>query len=96
MTEFHAGLHERAEEALTALAQARATGDDYSVDIHTEELDSLLRLADEHGVRLPELDGWRRHHAAERHPLGPHHAVRRPQPSQGGEGAVHGGVCPRR
>lgn len=64
MTEFHAGLHERAREALTALTQAEASGDDFSVDIHTEELGSLLRLADEHGVRLPELDGWRRDHAA--------------------------------
>lgn len=64
MTEFHAGLQERAAEALTGLTQAEASGDDFSVDIHTAELGSLLRLADEHGVRLPELDAWRRDHAA--------------------------------
>lgn len=64
MTEFHSGLHERAREALSSLSQAEASGDDFSVDIHTEEIGSLLRLADEHGVRLPELDAWRRDHAA--------------------------------
>ncbi len=59
MTEFHTSLHERAREALAGLARARDLGDDYSVDVLTGELDSIQRLADDHDVRLPELDAFR-------------------------------------
>lgn len=64
MTEFHQQLHERAQDALRSLSQAQTAGDDYSADIHTGELESILRLADEHDVRLPELDAFREAHAA--------------------------------
>jgi hypothetical protein len=60
MTEFPTQLRDRAREALKALEEAREAGDDYSVDIRTGELESIKRLADEHDVRLPELDGFRR------------------------------------
>jgi hypothetical protein len=60
MTEFLTQLRDRAKEALKALEEAREAGDDYSVDIRTGELESIKRLADEHDVRLPELDGFRR------------------------------------
>ncbi|MDQ2755549.1 MAG: hypothetical protein M3Y71_03145 [Actinomycetota bacterium] len=59
MTEFHTILHERAREALARLSRAVDLGDDYSVDVLTGELDSIQRLADDHDVRLPELDAYR-------------------------------------
>ncbi len=59
MTEFVAALRDRAKEALRSLDEARGAGDDYSVDIHTSELESIQRLADEHDVRLPELAAFR-------------------------------------
>lgn len=59
MTEFHTSLHERAREALANLVRARDGEDDYSVDVLTGELESILRLADDHGVPLPELDDFR-------------------------------------
>ncbi len=59
MTEFVAELRDRAAQALQALDEARRVGDDYSVGIHTGEIESIQRLADDHDVRLPELDAFR-------------------------------------
>lgn len=59
MTEFHTNLQERAREVLAGLVEARDAGDDYSVDVHTSELDTIQRLADDHDVRIPELDHYR-------------------------------------
>ncbi|MEP6797561.1 MAG: hypothetical protein ABI890_05405 [Lapillicoccus sp.] len=64
MTEFSAQLRERARESLRLLAEAEACGDDYSVDVHTGELESISRMADEHDVRVPELTTFRASHAA--------------------------------
>ena len=64
MTEFHSQLRDRARDALRQLAEAQAAGDDYSVDIHTGELDSISRLADEHDLRLPEVEAFRSSRAA--------------------------------
>lgn len=64
MTEFHTQLRDRAREALRQLAEAQAADDDYSVDVRTGELDSISRTADEHDLRVPELDAWRRSRAA--------------------------------
>jgi len=64
MTEFHAQLRDRAREALRQLAEAKATGDDYSIDVHSGELDSIARTAEEHDVRVPELETFRGSHAA--------------------------------
>lgn len=64
MTEFHAQLRDRAREALRQLAEAQATGDDYSIDVHSGALDSIARTAEEHDVRVPELEAFRGSHAA--------------------------------
>ena len=58
MTEFLTQLRERARQALAALQEARLADDDYSVDVHTGELESIARLASEHDLRLPELDSF--------------------------------------
>ncbi len=59
MTEFLANLRDRARQALRSLEEARDAGDDYAMGIHTSELESIQRLADEHDVRLPELAAFR-------------------------------------
>jgi hypothetical protein len=56
MTEFLDQLRHRVRHALDDLERARAAGDDYSVQIHTGELESIARIAESHGVRLRELD----------------------------------------
>ena len=53
VNEFFAQLQVRIEEAERLLAAAQADGDDYSATVHTGELDSLRRLARQHGLRLP-------------------------------------------
>ncbi len=59
MSEFQTELRDRAKQALRSLDEARKSGDDYSVDIHTGELESIQRLADENDVRVPELVRFR-------------------------------------
>ena len=57
MSEFASNVNERVREAKSALDHARAEGDDYLVGVHTGELESLARLAEEHDVPLPAPDG---------------------------------------
>jgi len=59
MTEFGEQIRVRVLDALDDLAQARAAGDDYRIQIHTGELESFARLAAENGVRVPELEQFR-------------------------------------
>ncbi len=59
MTEFQSELRDRAKQALQSLDEARTSGDDYCADVHTGELESIARLADDHDVRIPELDRFR-------------------------------------
>ena len=59
MTEFGEQIRVRVLDALDALAQARAAGDDYRIQIHTGELESFARLAAENGIRVPELEHFR-------------------------------------
>ncbi len=59
MTEFGEQIRVRVLDALDDLAQARAVGDDYRIQIHTGELESFARLAAENGVRVPELEQFR-------------------------------------
>lgn len=59
MTEFLDQLRHRVRHALDDLEQARAAGDDYSVQVHTGELESIARIAEAHGVHLRELEGFR-------------------------------------
>ncbi|GCD99991.1 MULTISPECIES: hypothetical protein [Embleya] len=55
MDEFTAGVLRRIRETEQALKQACDTGDDFLVEVEQSELDDLLRMASEHGVRvLPE------------------------------------------
>jgi len=50
--EFAADLRRRVFEARQALAEATADDDLYAVDVRLGELDSMLRLAMEHGIEL--------------------------------------------
>ena len=52
MTEFHNEITRRAVEAQGSLAEAWATGDDYLAGIRLGEIQSLARLAAEHGLVL--------------------------------------------
>jgi hypothetical protein len=49
-SEFAGDLRRRVREARQALEAAKSAGDFYAVDVRTGELESLLRLAMEHGV----------------------------------------------
>lgn len=55
MTEFHAEMRDRAATAVKSLKHAEANGDDYLVEVRQAELENLARLADDHGLRIPEL-----------------------------------------
>jgi len=55
MTEFHAQLTARAQEAAQLLAEAQRSGDDFSLEAHRADLDDIVRIAHEHGVPLPDL-----------------------------------------
>ncbi len=55
MSEFSAELTGRAEQALTSLREATESGDDYLVGVLVGELQSLTRLADDHGIELPAV-----------------------------------------
>ena len=59
MTEFVDQIRLRVTDALTDLAQARAAGDDYRVQVHTGELESFARLAEERGEDVPDYAGRR-------------------------------------
>jgi hypothetical protein len=52
VTEFHNEIQKRAVEARQSLAEARAAGDDYLAGIRLGEMQSLARIAAEHGVVL--------------------------------------------
>lgn len=52
MTQFDATISTRILAATRALDEARSTGDDYLADIHLGELESLARVAADHGLVL--------------------------------------------
>jgi hypothetical protein len=54
MSEFAAELRQRFLAAQAALRAAREGGDEYAADVRSGELESLRRLADEHGVQLDD------------------------------------------
>ncbi len=58
-TQFSAQLRDRARQALHSLAEAQDAEDLYSADVHTGDLETISRLADDHDVHLPELDPFR-------------------------------------
>ncbi|MGE9808064.1 MULTISPECIES: hypothetical protein [unclassified Janibacter] len=55
MTELFTQLRARATESLSSLAEARRAGDDYSVRLAEADLENIARLANEHGLVVPEL-----------------------------------------
>jgi hypothetical protein len=55
MTEFHAEIRERVQQALESLEVARRSDDDYLVEVRVGELESLAHLAGAHGLHVPEL-----------------------------------------
>jgi hypothetical protein len=54
MSEFDAELRQRYRAARDALREARETGDEYAADIRAGELDSLRRVAGQHGIDLDD------------------------------------------
>jgi hypothetical protein len=54
MSEFQTELRRRYSRAQAALRTAQETGDEYGADVHSGEIDSLRRLADEHDVTLDD------------------------------------------
>ncbi len=56
MIQFRAEIRDRIREAMTALEQATVQDDEYLVTVHTGELESLVRLAHDHGLQIPEVD----------------------------------------
>ena len=58
MTEFHSEITQRATRAAQSLRTAQESGDDYLATVREAELESLARLADEHGLRIPELTNY--------------------------------------
>jgi hypothetical protein len=56
VTEFRSEIRERVAQTRTSLADAREHGDDYLVEIRLGELESLARLAAEHGVAVEGVE----------------------------------------
>jgi hypothetical protein len=59
LTEFVDQMRQRVSDALSDLADATAAGDEYRIRVHTGELESFARLAEENGIRVPELEPFR-------------------------------------
>lgn len=55
MTEMRQQLQSRAREALASLRHARETDDSFLATVRIAELEGLRRLAQDHGLRIPEL-----------------------------------------
>jgi hypothetical protein len=55
MTELHTEIRHRAARAVASLETAHASGDDYLASVREAELENLARIAQEHGLRIPEL-----------------------------------------
>jgi hypothetical protein len=58
MTEFHAEIRARVQEAVASLEAARRSGDDYMVEVRLGELEGLAHLVAEHGLYVPELSRY--------------------------------------
>lgn len=56
MTQFDATINDRISQTTRALDEARSTGDDYLAEVRLGELESLARVAAEHGIRVEGLD----------------------------------------
>jgi hypothetical protein len=58
MTELHTEISHRAARAAQDLRAAKESGDDYLATVREAELEGLARIAQEHGLRVPELAGY--------------------------------------
>lgn len=56
MSEFASEITDRVTAARTSLADAEARGDDYMADVRVGELESLARVASDHGLEVPGLE----------------------------------------
>jgi hypothetical protein len=56
VTQFDATISNRIREARTALDEACAEGDDYLADIRLGELESLVRVAADHGITVEGVE----------------------------------------
>jgi hypothetical protein len=56
LTEFGSELRRRIQQTVTDLADARASGDDYLVEVRLGELESLARVAAEHGITVDGVE----------------------------------------
>lgn len=54
MNEFAREMTERVERTSGALHEASRTGEDYLVEVRLGELESLVRLAHDHGLDVPD------------------------------------------
>ncbi len=52
MTQFDATINDRICQTRRALDDARTAGDDYLADVHLGELESLARMAADHGIHV--------------------------------------------
>jgi len=55
VSEFENEVSERVQEARRSLAEAEASGDEYLVGVRLGVLESLARLAADHGLQVPGL-----------------------------------------
>lgn len=56
MRQFDATISNRILEARQAIEEARTDGDDYLADIRVGELESLVRVAADHGIRVEGVE----------------------------------------
>jgi len=56
VTQFDATISNRILDARQALDEARADGDDYLADIRLSELESLVRVAADHGIQVDGVE----------------------------------------
>ncbi len=55
MSEFAHEMSGRVSRTIASLHEARSAGDDYLVSVRLGELESLSRLAQDHGLDLPQI-----------------------------------------
>jgi hypothetical protein len=55
--QFGSEVRERIAETMRQLEEARDSGDEYGVQVHSGRLETLRRLAVEHGVDPAEIEG---------------------------------------
>lgn len=70
MTAFRLHINDRIAETQASLNEARLAGDDYLVEIRLGELESLARIAAEHGIEVDGVEESLAAHGLTTPPLG--------------------------